>query len=68
MPGQISTVTVTGSTSVVWAVCLEAVPGRCMRSVSGAHTRLCVCTLSSGLEIIEQNTFYCFVYTTNPLF
>ncbi len=30
MPGQFSSVPVTGSTSVVWAVCLEAVPGRCM--------------------------------------
>lgn len=35
MPGEISTVTVTGSTSVVWAVCSEAVPGDCMCSVAG---------------------------------
>lgn len=38
MPGQFSSVIVTGSTSVVWAVCLEAVPGRCMWSVSWAQT------------------------------
>lgn len=38
MPGQFSSVTVTGSTSVVLAVCLEAVPGRCIWSVSWAQT------------------------------
>lgn len=37
MPGQFSSVTVTGSTSVVWAVCSEAVPGGCMWSVSWAQ-------------------------------
>lgn len=38
MPGQFSSVTVSGSTSVVLAVCLEAVPGRCIWSVSWAQT------------------------------
>lgn len=66
--GAFSSATATGSTSAVSDVCLEEVPGGCICFVSWTDWgRLCVCALSSGSEIIEQNMLSCFVYPTDPL-
>lgn len=54
MPGQFSSVAVTGSTSVVWPVCVEAVPGRCMWSVSWAKTGFVSALCPPGLKSLSR--------------
>lgn len=48
--------------------CVFRSSSRSLQVISVVGTdRLCVCAMSYRSEIIEQNTFDCFVYTTNPL-